>query len=274
MQRLRNFPPPSARLELAAILCIAWALFVAIPVSLGGIGLSWDALNHHIYLGWIAEHPRFDRDFLAASYQSFQYPYLYWPFYKLFQTGMPGTWAGAVLASINLAAVPPLWMLARRCVAEASWYGVAMRVLGVALAFLTGVVLSLFDSTANDVMASIPLVWAIALAMEPSAAPTGSVLAPARLPLLSGLFAGASVAFKLSNGPLAILMPLLWVLHGRSWPERGAHVVWGCVATLVGFLVFYGYWGWLLWTWYGDPVYPFYDYWFEGLRAWTGWRQP
>lgn len=264
--------PPSGRAELLALLAVAWIAFISIPLALGGIGLSWDALNHHLYLGWTAEHPRFDRDYLAASYQSFQYPYLYWPFYKLYQAGLSGQWAGAVLVSLNLLAVPPLWLLARTGVPEASWYGSAMRWLAVALALLTNVVLSMFDTTANDFLAAIPLVWAIAFAMAPWDARRGAWLTPWRLMLLSGFCAGVAVAFKLSNGPLALLMPLLWGLHGPSLAQRAINVVVGSLATLAGCLLAYGYWGWQLWVHYGNPIYPFYGHWFAPLRALLGWQ--
>jgi hypothetical protein len=265
-----RLPPPSAAAELSTLLVVAWAAFVSIPLGLGGIGLSWDALNHHVYLGWIADELRFERDFLAASYQSFTYPYLYWPFYKLFQSGISGQWAGVVLVSLNILAVPPLWLLARVCVPERSWYGAAMRWLAVGLAFSSGVVLSLYDSTSNDLMAAIPLVWAIALALEP-----GHMQRPVtrrRLILLSGFCAGAAVAFKLSNGPLAILMPLLWGISAASFKQRVANIAWGSTATLAGFFLLYGYWGWQLWSRYGNPMYPFCDHLFAPLRALLGWQ--
>jgi hypothetical protein len=263
---------PRPGVELGALLLFAWAAFVSIPLGLGAIGLSWDALNHHVYLGWIADSPRFDRDFLAASYQSFTYPYLYWPFYKLFESGISGKWAGVVLDSINILAVPPLWLLARVCVPEQSWYGAAMRWLSVALAFLSGVVLWLFDSTSNDLMAAIPLVWAIAFALELWDPRRPAWLTTTRLMLLSGFCAGAAVAFKLSNGPLAILMPLLWGIHGPGLKPRIANMMLASVATLAGFFLLYGYWGWQLWSHYGNPMYPFYDYWFAPLRDWLGWQ--
>jgi hypothetical protein len=262
--------PPTGRYELAMLVLVAWLAFAAVPLGLGGIGLGWDALNHHIYLGWIADQPRFDRDFLAASYQSFQYPYLYWPVYKLFEMGLSGRWAGVVLVSLNVVAVPALWLLARVCVPERSWYGSAMRALAVALAFLTGVVLSLFDSTANDLLAAIPSVWAIALALEPFDVQRPAWMTTGRLMVLSGFCAGVAVAFKLSNGPLAVLMPLLWGLHGPEPMQRLRNVAWGSVATLLGLFVAYGYWGLQLWQNYGNPVYPFYDPWFAPLRALLG----
>lgn len=272
MPMIRRLPPPSSAAEVGALLLVAWAAFISVPLGLGGIGLSWDALNHHVYLGWIADQPRFDRDYLAASYQSFTYPYLYWPFFKLFQSGMSGQWAGVLLVSLNILAVPPLWLMARVCVREHSWYGAAMRWLAVALAFLSGVVLSLFDSTSNDLLAAIPLVWAVALALETWDSGRPAWLTPTRIALLSGACAGASVALKLSNGPLAILMPLLWGLTPGSPGQRMLRIAVGSAATLAGFIVFYGPWGWQLWTHYGNPIHPFYDHWFAPVRGWLGWQ--
>ena len=51
------------RWELPFVGVFAWIAFISIPLFLGEIGISWDALNHHIYLGWTAGRPRFDLDF-------------------------------------------------------------------------------------------------------------------------------------------------------------------------------------------------------------------
>ncbi len=272
MTTQRRFGAPTAKAELFALLVVGWLAFAAVPIRLGGIGLSWDALNHHVYLGWIASQPRFERDFLAASYQSFQYPYLYWPLYRLFAAGWGGVPAGIVLVSMNLLAVPPLWMMARACIPEWGWYGMAMRWLGVVLAFLTGAVLSLFDSTSNDLLAAVPLIWAVALGLQPMTHHEHDTCSTKRLVVLSGFCAGVAVAFKLSNGPLAILLPALWVLHGSSMRQRMAYATFGSIATVAGFLLLYGWWGWQMWVHYGNPIYPFYDHMFDPLRRWWGFR--
>ena len=155
------------RWELGWVMLAAVIGLCLIPISLGQIGISWDMLNHHIYLGWAAEHPRFDRDYLAASYQGYQFPYLYWPLYKLAVGGASGVTAGLVLALLHLVTVPPVWLLARVCIPGEQWFDVGMRTVAVAVAFSSGVVLSLFDSTSNDLMAAAPLVWALAFAFLP-----------------------------------------------------------------------------------------------------------
>lgn len=268
----RDASAPVLRWELPFVCLVSWAVFVSVPLSLGEIGLSWDAFNHHIYLGWTADHPRFDRDFLAASYQAYQFPYLYWPVYKLSTSGLSGAWAGAVLASLSWLAVPPVWMMARSCMPGRQWFDILMRVLAVGLGCLSILVLSLLDSTANDLLAAVPFVWALAFALDARADSRFGEPSASHLILSSGLLAGVSVAFKLSNGPLAILLPGVWILSGSGLKARALKVVLGSIATVSGFALAYGYWGWELWIHFGNPVYPFADASFEPLRAWAGWR--
>jgi hypothetical protein len=268
----RAAPAALLRWEGALLCLIAWTSLLAIPVSLGGTGIGWDALNHHIYLGWTAEQHRFDRDFLGAGYQSFQSPYLYWPFYKMAVSGWSGAAAGAVLVSLHLAIVWPLWMAARVCLPGASVFDIAMRTLAVALGLMSSVVLSAFGSSMNDVLAAAPLVWAVALAMEPAARNAHiDPLLVRRYVAWSGVCAGLSVALKLSNGPLAALMPGLWLLCASEWRGRVGAVLIGSMAGLIGFVLGYAHWGWLLWRHFGNPVYPFYHHWFAPLRGWLGW---
>jgi len=268
-------PAWALRWEQLFIVAACGLALVGIPTSLGHIGLSWDALNHQIYLGWTAEHPRFDRDYMAASYQSYQYPYLYWPLYKLAIGGASGAFAGVVLALIHLLAVPAIWRIAHTCTPGNSWFDLIMRGIGTALALTSGVVLSMFDSTSNDLVAAIPLVWAIALALPVTAAPGGGPQGSAawRAVAWSGAFAGVSIAFKLSNGPVAIVLPLLWAWTGPGLASRARLLVWGGLFTILGFVVAYAPWGWQLWTHFGNPLHPFVDGWFEPLRLWTGWER-
>jgi hypothetical protein len=259
-----------SRLELPLVLLVAALVLCSIPVLLGHIGISWDMLNHHIYLGWVADSPRFDRDFLAASYQSYQYPYLYWPVYKLALGGASGVTAGVVLALIHLTCVPPVWMLARTCIPGTHVFDVAMRALAVALAFTSTVVLSMFDSTANDLMAATPLVWALAFAFLPLDRRGDAASGAARAIMISGFFAGVAAGFKLSNLPLAVLLPLVWLAHPAGWREHLRRLLRATLAGAGGYLLVYGYWGWQLWLKFGNPVYPFAESWFAQLRGLLG----
>ena len=195
----------------------AWMAFVAIPLALGEIGLSWDALNHHIYLGWTAQSPRFDRDMFAAGGQTTQFPYLYWPVYKLFALDVPGKWAGAVLATLYLAAVPPVWLVANACIQGDAPFERLMRLLAVILAFATGRDAVAVRLHVERLLAAVPLAWAVAFGLHPDR----------RGIVLSGLCAGTAVAFKLSNGPIAIVLPLLWLMGAQPLKQKIVNLIAG-----------------------------------------------
>ncbi|TFY97900.1 hypothetical protein [Ramlibacter rhizophilus] len=263
---LESSPP---RLLLACEPALVWLLglfaFMAVPVALGGLGLSWDALNHHVYLGWIAQSPRFDRDLLAAASQSSQYPYLYWPMYRLATAGVSGVVAGGALASIASLAVPAVWMIARWCCPGRTWMDFLLRLSGVFLAFMGGVTLSLLDSTSNDFLAAIPLLWAFAVCTLLDGGPSDR-----RKVALSGLLAGIAVGFKLSNGPIALVMPVMWLIGTKAVPQAAARLSIGMLLSFIGGLIAYGWWGFQLWQQYGNPIYPLYHEWFSNLNRFAG----
>ncbi|MRD48621.1 hypothetical protein [Caenimonas koreensis] len=263
-------PPPW--LEGLTICGGAWVLLVSIPLALGGIGITWDGLNHHLYLGWTAQHQRFDRDVVAASYQVFQFPYANWPLYKLALSGVSGPVAGVFLASVQWLAVPAVWMIACRCIPGRDWFAAMFRAFAVVLAFSSGLVLSFFDSTINDLIACIPLMWAVAFSL-PIPKDDGQTCSPGlRFVALAGLLAGASVALKLSNGPVAAALPVIWSFGAGAVASRWRTMAVGIVATGLGFTMSYSYWGWLLWEYAGNPVYPFCNACFQPVRDLLGWK--
>jgi hypothetical protein len=262
----------SSTFELLLVLLLAWFGFASVVLIFQEMAVSWDMLNHHLYLGWIAQSPRFDLDVLPASYQTYQFPYLYWPLYKMALAGWSGPQVGMALATLHLVTVPPVWMIARHCMPGATAFDVSMRVMGVLLGFLTPLAISLFDSTTNDLLSAAPFLWALALALSPFAPGRGSPRQVRRAIVLSGLFAGLSVACKLSNGPLVVLLPILWVAAQAGYGRKLQALLLGGGATMASFVISYGYWGWQLWTHFGNPFFPFFDGWFEMLRQAVGWH--
>lgn len=259
------------RLEPWLVLGLVMSLFVSIPLWRGGVDLSWDALNHHFYLGWMADQPRLGQDFMAAGSQSTQFPFLYWPAFKLAMSGASGRWAGTVLALLQATIALPAWLLARACIPGATCFDGAMRVLAVLLAVCTSAILRLVDTTSNDILASIPALWAIAVAVAPRDPAAPAWLDARSSAWVSGLLAGVAAGCKLSNGPVVVLLPLVWVLGRGSLAERAGRVVMGGVAAMAGFVLVYGWWGWTLWQAYGNPFHPMFDGLFAPLRQATGW---
>lgn len=239
----------AAALELLLFTLVAAGLGASMPLSWGGLGWSWDALNHHIYLGYIAEHARWDRDVMAASVQSYQWPYLYWPVYRMSLLPLPGAWVGAAWSAAQAALlVPPVWFIARGLLPAAGRSpreGFAVRLAACAMAGLSAVVINAVDTTSNDLLASLPLLWAFALAL-----PEGERA------LAQGVLSGVSVAFKLSNAMFVpFLLPLWWwqVPPPQRTLRRAVQLFGGAVAS---FILLYLPWGWQLWHLTGNPFYP------------------
>lgn len=238
-------------LEVSLLTVLAAAAAAALVLDAGYMGWSWDALNHHIYLGLAAESPRFQLDVLAAGSQSYQYPYLYWPVYRLSLLDAPGAWVGAVWAALQMALlVPPVWLISLRVlpVRENVLFAVTERTVACGLAFMSTIVLAGLETTANDLLAAVPLLWALAVM-------AGDPETDLRASIAAGLW-GVSAAFKLSN---AIYLPLLFLWWWDAGQRRLSARRWLAMASgaCVGFGVLYAPWGWQLWKLTGNPFHPF-----------------
>ncbi len=241
-------------LELIAVTLLASLAAASLPLAAGQFEWSWDAINHHVYLGMTAQHPRWHLDVMAASSQTYQYPYLYWPVYRMALLDAPGAWVAAAWAATQAACVmPPVWWAAYRMLPQEGHAAevAAERLAACVLGAMSIVLWSSLETTANDLLAATPLLWAVAIGLKPHASER-------RLLAMGALF-GVAVAFKVSN---ALFLPLLlvWWVEAKS-PylslRRGLRL-WGGAA--MGFLVAYAPWGWQLWEHMGHPLYPYFGH--------------
>lgn len=259
-------------LWLSTLICVC--LFVSVPVLRGGFGMSWDTQNHHIYLGWVATQARFEQDYFAASTQSYQFPYLYWPVYQMTKWRLLGWQAGVIWALMHSLVAIPLWVMAKALIPSPGKEAAVYRLAAVLLGVFNILVLRAPETPVNDVLAAIPYVWAVAIGLWGIRDGTDGSVSSASLSLVAcmGGLGGLSVALKLSNGVLVLMLPFMCMAFNGSVRQK----IWAffaCVlsASLV-FAVVYGWWGWQLWVHFGNPVFPFYDAAFEPLRNWLDWR--
>jgi hypothetical protein len=241
----------AAWIELLLVTCVAAVLAAAIPLYAGQWSWSWDALNHHVYLGYIAEQPRWHLDVMAASVQSWQYPYLYWPVYRLSQLNISGAAAGAIWgAGLAMLLTPPVWVMSWKLLqssTEPKWQLVFDRVAACVLAGSSVVVISAVNTTSNDPLAAVPLLWALALmAGGKQSTPVVS---------WAGALLGASIALKLSH-ILALPLLLVWAWSGKGLRATGGRALALGLATLAGYTVVYLPWGWQLWRVTGSAFHP------------------
>jgi len=252
--------------ELVLITLASMAAVAALPLTAGTWGWSADALNHHVYLGLISQSPRWHLDVMAASFQGWQYPYLYWPVYQLAQSPVHGATAGAIWSALLAALmVPPVWLMSLRLLhgprkpsTHAGHQPIAVQAIferccATALALSSVIVLSALGTTANDPLATVPLLWAIASMMMPEPSHRRAALA-------AGLW-GVSVAFK-PTAVLAAPLLLVWWYTPGGWQPLLHRATAMAVGGTFGFGLAYLPWGWQLWRQTGNPVYPFLPGWF------------
>lgn len=246
--------------ELLLLTLLAAAAGAGLAAYAGHWAWTWDGINHHVYLGLIAEQPRWHLDVLAANYQSYQYPYPYWPIYRIAQIDGNGAlvamlWAGGQAALL----LPPVWLAAYRLLPSTGgprWEPALTRGAACAMAFLNGVVVLAINNSANDIIATVPLLWALALQL-------GQPSSLQRAFWCAALY-GVSIAIKWSNG---LLLPVLlvwwWQAERPHLPlRRGAALA---IGTLAGFAVAWLPWGWQLWRYTGNPFYPYFRSLFGGF---------
>jgi Glycosyltransferase family 87 len=250
---------PISRAERREWLCIT----IGIALLAGGsrlhsgfLGWSWDAINHHVYLGLVAQGSRWHLDVIPASTQSYQVPYLYWPVYLMSQWSGPPAVAAGLWAALQAAAViAPTWLISHRLMPHTpiAVERIALRAVACAAALLSLVLWASIETTANDLLSAVPLLWALAISLHPEF--------DDRRATLASMLWGLATALKLSNG-LFLPWLLLWWYRPRPphWPWRRALCILGGAG--LGFGVAYAPWGWHLWQATGNPFHPFFGGWF------------
>jgi hypothetical protein len=184
--------------------------------------------------------------------QTYQYPYLYWPAYLMSQwPGRPAL-AAALWSGFQAAALAaPVWLIAHRLLPAqpSAAQDRVLRLTACATAFMSLCILASLETTASDLLACAPLLWAIAVSLHTDFNRQRAALAAALW--------GVATAFKFSNGLFLPWLLLWWYqpAQPRFAPSRAFALALGAAA---GFGLAYAPWGWQLWQVTGNPFHPFF----------------
>jgi hypothetical protein len=234
------------RFEYVAVSLIVAVVFLW--VFLAGKDVNWDLINYHYYGAYQFLEGRVAQDFLAAGVQSYINPIGYLPFYGLIKLGLPSFAIAALLTLVHVCNLLLLWGLSFRLLPGNDGAASLFRVLCVALSAVSPVFLTTVGSSFIDPISSLLIIAALYVVTFEAAR--------CRVFLGSALL-GAAIGLKLTNIFFApAFLGFLFVAFGRSfWNWRVIlHGVGGAVA---GGILLHGYWGWLLWQEFGNPVFPF-----------------
>jgi len=244
---------PSARLVRCGLFLavVAWSMAA-------GKDMSWDVVNHHLYLPFSWLSGRYRTDLFGAGAQAYQNPLGYFPLYGLLQSGAPAWFAGLVLGATHALVVWPLDRIARSFWPTEEAADFWCRTLALALCLVSPVFLLLAGTSSIDPSTSLLVVWAVALSLQgrsadEAAASTGRAAATA------GALVGLASAAKLSNAVFAVALCGLWLLKcaaGQAPWRRLASFAAGLAAAFAA-----GAAWWMAWLWhdFGNPVFPLFN---------------
>lgn len=229
---------------------LAFGLLIWAWVMIVGRDLSWDVVNHHVYLPFSLLSGRFQHDLMAAGTQSYQNPLGYVPFYLLMRAGLPAWGVGTVLAILHSLAVLPLVSIVRTL-----WGGGAdhfwWRWLAIAMALASPVFLLTVGTSSIDPIGSLLVLAALATMVAPAPNLWLVLSSAAGLGLAIAIKPTAAI-FALALGAVVLLRLLVRQL---SWRPV---LVFGITTSLTTAL-FWGPWAWWLWLHLHNPLFPLYN---------------
>lgn len=245
--------------------CIAGAIGTSLLLRQDG---NWDLQNYHYYNPWAWLGGRtFTRDIAAAQLQTFHNALPDVPFYAMVAAGWPPRVIAAALAIPTGVAMFFLAKLLQQLFRDLPQ---AERRLAIAAAFAIGATpaigIGVIGTTTNDwslVALVLPALWLVvrALVRRQGSGIPGRTLVPA------GVLCGLAAGLKLTAATFAIGLCAAILLRGpydRQALRRAFGEALGFgIAVLIGTAVALGPWAWGLWVQYRNPVFPYFNEWFQ-----------
>lgn len=230
-----------------AVLAAAWTVFA-------GKDVNWDLLNYHYYLPYELVDGRLDRDFFAASAQSYLNPLGYLPFYYMVSSGWHSVIASLALAIIHSTSVGLLFVIAWAMFGHLPGrHRVVFAVLAAALGAATWVFLPMVGSSFLDPLLAPIMLGGLALLLGGNA----------KHATLAGVLFGAAAALKYSN---AIFCAVAWLLAfavpGGTPAARLRAAAAYAAGAAMALVLLAGPWFYVMAREFGNPVFPLMNAWF------------
>lgn len=248
----------ATKVELRWIALFALGLPVLALFLLGPDG-NWDLRNYHLYNphAWLSGRWRID--VAAAQVQSWHSPLLDVPLYWITASGLNAHWASAWLVLPTMASLFVLLQMQRRLAAtppsRADQFALALLAVSGAASYSTLGTSSNDAFVAAAMLACLYMVLAIPLDTEGR-----------RRWLLAGLLAGGVAGLKLTAVIYCVGLASAALVAGplrQALPRLASLALGG----LGGFLLTYGYWGWRLYELRRNPVFPYFNNFFQSPGA-------
>ncbi len=241
----------AVRLHLLVI--VGFMAFCGLIAYSRGQDTNYDQLNYHYYSAYAFMTGRLTRD-VAPSQIMHNYfsPFPYLPFYFMVRHLPPrvvGTLLGA-LHGLNLWLVFVIARIVSRPLPAPARPTVI--VASVIVSAAGPMVISELGTSMSDWLLSIPVLAGLALAM-------GADRQPAARFGLAGALTGAATSLKLTCAPFALGLAAVSLIGWTRWRQRLVAFLATGVGGGCGFVLIGGYWYWLMWRMFGNPLFPYFN---------------
>lgn len=224
-----------------------------------GQDANWDLRNYHLYTPFALMDGRFAQDVAAGQLQTWHNPALDFPFAWMVRAGLPGWLVSLWLALPAFVALALALRLMDRAWPEGRG---ALRTAMAGLVAVTGAaVMPTLGTTFNDAFVAAGMLAALWWVVDAQGRRgTWATWLPA------GLLAGLAAGLKLTGALYCVAFIAVALVAGpwRGMPLRLLALGIGGVA---GTLVAAGPWALYLWQEHGNPLFPYFNQWFQSPDA-------
>jgi hypothetical protein len=242
---------------------VAGLLLVSGAASLWlGQDVSFDLLNYHFYVGYAFVEGRLALDLAPVGPASYVNPLLDAVHY-LGITRLPPPLFGFLLGAVHGLNPALVFLIGLRLFGPGD-DGRLLALLAGGLAGTGANAIALLGTTFGDTLASIPGLLALLLLLGREEAGEERIAPVSAARILWAFFlAGAATGLKLTMATyvVALAATLLLVLWHRRARTLGALLA--VPGSILGFLATGGFWCLRLWRMFGNPIFPFANYFFR-----------
>ena len=239
---------------------IASLFFFAFLSIKKGEDINWDLVNYHYYTGYSFWSGSWKRDMMPAGLQSYLEPLYNIFIYLLIHSSVPPKGVIFILGFLDGFVFVFLFLISGYCLPimrEWPYFKIFLQIIIAASGVYAPDFLSELGNTMGDVLTGILILVAICIIVRGGEATT--------IPqwIISGTLVGMSVGLKLTNGVyvLGIFLALLFSSgsSGEIFKKNFLRSISFLSGNTLGLLLTGGYWYWILYKRFANPIFPYYN---------------
>lgn len=251
------------RLESLCVLGFAFAIGLGVTLALGKDS-NWDLVNYHFYIAHALTQPAEADVFMPAGPNSYFNALGYLPFYWMVAAGWHSMAVAGVLGVFHASALLLVWWMARRFIFAGDARGPWLSAAAMALAAGSPVWLGTLGSSFLDPTLAVFVLGGVAGALR--ACEDGRQSVRTTWLLAAGALMGLATALKLTAVVYALALTISLLLLGwhAGGPARALRSVVPLGAgMLAAYALAHGKFAFDLYTEFGNPLFPFFNHWFQ-----------